>query len=680
MMRPKARRGAVAALGFIACLNLSGPGRAATAPTPPPSAELTVRPGDDFYAYANSDWLKTTALPPGQAAYGTGAMLIALNQHRIEEIVQAMARVSPSRSRLQQKIGDYYASLTDIPGIDAKGLAPLTADLRRIKALHDKRTLSRYLGSTMRLGDGAGAPTDSVLSVWVHQGFSQPDRYLPHIQQGGLGLASREAYLDAASDKRALRTRYQAHIAAMLKPLGLTDPEARARRVLELEIAIARSHAAQADTDDVSKDNNLWGRSDFDARAPGMDWTAYFRAAGLESQDRFVVWQPSAVTGVAALIAQQPLQVWRDYLTFHLLEHYAAVLPKAYRELYLTDKGQDPGDIAQAEARALEMTQASLGEAIGQLYVQRYFPPSAKAAAQAMVGNIRIAFRAHLERLSWMDPATRAKAIAKLDALNVGLGYPDTWTDFSGLRIVRGDAIGNLRRAETFLCRRQLTKLGAPVDIGEWSLTPQSVNAVINFSPNAIQFSAGLLQPPYFDPDGDAASNYGSAGAAFGHEISHSFDELGNVYDAEGRLQSSWWTADDQARFKTAAEPMVAQFNAYCPLADLCVHGEQTLGEDIADLGGLAIAYDAYRLSLKGKPDVVRDGLTGDQRFFLAFARRWRKLQTNDSLRTQIMTDIHSPGAYRSDAVRNLDAWYGAFDVKPTDRLYLRPEDRVHVW
>jgi predicted metalloendopeptidase len=326
------------------------------------------------------------------------------------------------------------------------------------------------------------------------------------------------------------------------------------------------------------------------------------------------------------------------------------------------------------------MTQASLGEPIGRIYVRRYFPPGTKAAVQAMVDTIRVATKARLTRVTWMGPQTRAKAIAKLDAVVIGIGYPDHWIDFTRLKVVRGDAIGNLRRAEAFQYRRELAKLKRPVDVGEWAILPQSVAAVINFNPSSYQFASGLFQPPYFEPGGDAASNYGSAGAGLSHEIIHSFDELGNIYDAEGRLQPSWWTAEDLARYRTAAAPMIRQFNAYCPQPDLCVRGEQTLGENVADLGGLMIAHDAYLLSLKGRPDVIKNGLSGEQRFFLAFARRWRVLQTSDSVRNQVLTDTHPPGPYRSDTVRNLDAWYAAFDVKPTDKLYLRPEDRIHIW
>lgn len=638
--------------------------------------DITVQPGEDFYAFANGDWVKTAKLPAGKSAYATADMLRERNQQRVIEIVQRAAAPAPTRSLLEQQVGDFYASLMDQAQIDAKGIAPLTEELAQIHAIRDRSALAAYLGHTTRLGDGAGAPGESIFAVWIHQGFSQAERNVPHLQQGGLGLSSRDDYPDQAPEKAELRAKYQMLIAAVLRQMDEPAAENQAARIVALETSIARAHATQADTDDVNKDNNIWQRPDFDAKAPGMDWSAYFRAAGLGAQQEFVVWQPSAATGISNLVAQEPLEVWKAYLAFHLLKHHAPELPTGYRDLFLAFPLASPAD---AQARALSVTQEKFGEAIGRLYVTRYFPPEAKAAAKAMVENIRAAFRARIAKLTWMAPETRAKAVAKLDALNVGLGYPDSWTDFTGLKITRDDALGNVRRIEEFAYRRMLAKLQQPVDPGEWALAPQGVGAIINFSPNAIQFSAGLLQPPYFDDRGDAAANYGSAGAGIAHEISHSFDELGNTYDAQGRLQS-WWTAEDTQRFKAAAEPLAAQFDTYCPHPDLCVHGRQVLGESVADLGGLMVAYDAYHLSLNGGPDVVKDGLTGDQRFFIAFAQRWRKLQTEDALRQQIMSDTHLPGPYRSDTVRNMDAWYRAFNVSPADKLYLKPEARRHVW
>src|SRR5262249_10459025 len=410
-------------------------------------------------------------------------------------------------------------------------------------------------------------------------------------------------------------------------------------------------------------------------KAPGMDWNAYFKAAGLGGQGNFIVWQPTAVTGVSALVESESLDEWKAYLSFHLIEQYAGVLPRAVAAEHFAFAGSSSG----RNAAAIAATNGALGQAVGQLYTQRYFPPGAKLKAQTMVRDLIAAYRARISNLTWMQPQTKEKALAKLAALRVGVGYPDKWIDYSTLDVVRGDAFGNMLRAEAFHRLRNLARLKQPADPDEWRIDPQVVGAVIVFSPNVEFFSAGILQPPFFDGEGDAASNYGSAGAAMAHEISHSFDELGNIYDAQGRL-GLWWTAQDAAQYHAAAEKLVSQFNGYCPLSDLCVNGKQVLGENIADLAGLLVAHDAYILSLTGKPDAVINGLSGDQRFFLAFAQRWRKLQSEEAMRKQVKTDTHAPGQYRSDTVRNVGAWYKAYEVAPDDRLYAKPEDRVAIW
>jgi predicted metalloendopeptidase len=417
-----------------------------------------------------------------------------------------------------------------------------------------------------------------------------------------------------------------------------------------------------------------------------MDWSAYFTAAGLAAQTDFLVWQPSAVIGTSALVDTESVNLWKDYLRFHLVEHYSAVLPKAVAAEDFAFYGKTLGGADQPPDRsraAIAATNAALGQAVGQLYTQNYYPPAAKANAQAMADNILIAYRARISNLTWMSPETRKKALAKLAAFKIGIGYPDTWIDYATLKIIRGDALGNMRRAEAFNRSSNLSELKKPVDPvadpNAWPINAQSPGAIIMFSPNAEFFSAALLQPPFFDYQGDAASNYGAAGAPMAHEISHSFDELGNIYDDQGRL-NAWWTEEDRAKYRAAAAKMVAQFSAYCPAADLCVKGQQVLTENIADLAGLRVAHDAYVLSLKGKPDVVMGGLSGEQRFFLAFAQRWRKIQTDAALRRQIATDTHAPAEYRIDTVRNVEAWYKAYGITPSDKLYLKPEDRVGVW
>ncbi len=479
-----------------------------------------------------------------------------------------------------------------------------------------------------------------------------------------------------------LRARYQSHIAAILKLAGIADAENRATRVLSLEVRMAQAHAPDSEAADVFKQNNPWKRADFSVKAPGMNWNAYFTAAGLGGQTDFIVWQPSAVIGTSALVKTESLDAWKDYLIFHWIEHYAAVLPRAVAAEDFAFYGKVLGGASEPPERsriAIGATNAALGQAVGQIYTQKYFPPEAKAKAQAMANDLVTAFHARIANLTWMSAQTKQDALAKLAALKIGIGYPDKWIDYSTLNVVREDAFGNMRRAEAFNRSRNLAQLRTPVNPIEWPINPQIPGAVIMFSPNAEFFSAGILQAPYFDYRGDAASNYGSAGAGMAHEISHSFDELGNLYDAQGRL-GLWWTAEDLASYHASAAKMAEQFNGYCPLPDLCVKGKQVLGENIADLAGLLVAHDAYVLSLKGKPDAVIGGLTGEQRFFLAFAQRWRKTQTEAALRRQVASDNHAPGEYRSDGVRNVDAWYKAFDVVPGDKLYLKPEDRIAIW
>jgi putative endopeptidase len=630
--------------------------------------DLSVRPGDDFYRYANGGWL-AAAKAAGRKTYDNRTVLNERTTQHVRDLVHEAAASHSANGSLQQKVGDYYASFLDQHAIEGKGLAPITGDLAAIAAIGDKTSLSTYLGATLNTEiDGLINNSDHIFGIFVNQGFADSKRNYPHLLQGGLGLPDRETYLDSPSGAEA-RAHYQVQIAAVLKLAGVADSDAAAARVLALEVELARSHAPDSDAADVFKQNNPWKRGDFDSKAPGIDWKAYFKAAGMSEQVDFIVWQPTAVTGTSALVKSAELDAWKDYLRFHLLEHYASVLPKAVA----ADEG------VGREKAAIAATNGALGHAVGQLYTERYFPAAAKAKAQAMGKDLITAYRARIAKLTWMSPETKKKALAKLAAFTLGLGYPDKWLDYSSLDVIRGDALGNMRRAEDYNRALNLAQLKQPSDPAEWRIDAQSVGAVIMFTPNSEFFSSGLLQPPYFDPEGDAASNYGSAGAGMAHEISHSFDELGNIYDAEGRLEK-WWTADDLSRYHAASAKLTEQFSRYCPLPDACVNGKQVLGENIADTAGLLVAHDAYLLSLKRKKEVVIGGLTGEQRFFIAFAQRWRKLQDEAALRRQIATDTHPPGEYRSDTVRNVDAWYKAFNVSPGDKLYLKPEDRSRVW
>jgi putative endopeptidase len=645
--------------------------------------DRAVRPGDDFYAYANGPWLASTPLPEGVARIDTTSMLRAENARRVRDlIVEASTTTEPSP--IERLVGDYYASRLDTASIEARGMAPLRADLDAIAAISDRTALASYLGRTLRLDDGANRQTESLWGVWIHQGFHDGEHYAAHFVQGGLGLADLADYIDTADPHAARRVLYRDHVANLLRIAGFDNPDMRAARVLALEIAIARTHASRADTDDVFKTDNTWRRADFSANAPGLDWDAYFAGAGIGAATTFVVWQPQSVVGGSMLAATQPIEAWKDYLAFHIIDHHAAVLPRAIGDERLAFQSRLSGapatepDVIQ---QALGATGADLGDAVGQLYVARYFSPQARDAANAMVENIRTAFRARLEHVEWMSAATRAAALEKLAELRVGVGYPETWIDYTGLSIARDDAFGNFQRVEAFTYRRELVKLDRRVDPDEWAggLHPQMVGAILNLSPNSMQFTAGLFQPPYFDPTGDAASNYGSAGAGLAHEISHSFDTVGNIYDAQGRL-GLWWSEDDLARYRAAIAPLAAQIDTCCPTPGACANGAQVLSESVADLAGLTIAYDAYRLSLRGRRDVVRNGLTGEQRFFIAFAQRWRRQQTDAALRQYIAVDNHAPPQCRGNLVRNNDAWARAFRVRPGDRLYLAPESRFSIW
>jgi putative endopeptidase len=676
----------ICALSLAACAAVVVAASAAPSGIDLVGIDKSVQPGDDFFAYGNGTWVKKTAIPADRSRYGTFDQVIEETSAEVRDLIQTAAKTNPKPGTDAQKVGDYYASYMDEAGIETKGLTPLKPELDRVAAIKDAKSLSAYLGSMLRADvdalNSTDFYTDHLFGVWVNQAFEQPGRNVPYILQGGLGMPDREYYLSKSPKMAALRAKYQTHVAAVLKLAGIADADAKAARIMALETKIAATHTSRAESEDVHKADNPWTRASFTKRAPGLDWNAYFAAAGLSDQTDFIVWQPGAVTGSAALVASQPVGVWKDYLTYQIIDHYAGVLPKAFVDEHFAFFGtalSGTPKLRDRWKRAISATNDALGEPVGKLYVAHYFPPAAKAKIEAMVQELIAAYRARINRLTWMSPETKQKALAKLATLKVGVGYPDKWRDYSGLKIVRGDAFGNLQRSEMFEYRTALAKLRQKVDRGEWAMVPQEVNAVNLPLVNALNFPAAILQPPFFDPKADDALNYGAIGATIGHEISHSFDDTGSQFDAQGKL-NNWWTPADLAHFRAASTKLVKQYDGYRPFADLAVNGQQTLSENIADVAGLSAAYDAYILSLHGKPAPVLDGLTGDQRFFLAFSQGWRDKTREAALRRQILTDGHAPADTRADTVRNLDAWYKAFAVKPGQKLYLKPEDRVQVW
>lgn len=672
----------------IACSLASSAVLAAGAPSgvDQKGMDRSVKPGDDFNAYANGAWEKTAQIPADRASTGIFLQVFEKAEKRNADLVKEAAAANAPAGSNERLIADYYKAFMDEAAIEKAGLKPIEPALAAIDAIKDKPALSTALGAQLRADldpiNATHLDTGHLLGLFVAQGLEDPSKNYPYLLQGGLGMPNRDYYLKDDKDMVEVRTKYAAYVQALLAQAGTPDAAAKAKAVVALETKIAQAQLSIVESEDIHKANNPWKRAEFATRAPGIDWNAYFKAAGLDDQPTFIVWQPSTVTKFAALVASEPLDTWKAWLRFHALDENAFVLPKAFDQLSFDFHGKTlTGTPKQRDRwkRALGLTNVDLGDAVGQIYVKKYFPASSRAEVQDMVKNILKAFDARVDTIEWMSPATRQKAKAKIATIKVGVGYPDTWRDYGKLEIRPDDAFGNHNRAELAEYRHQVAKLSKPVDRDEWWMTPQTVNAVNLPLQNALNFPAAILEAPFFDPKADAASNYGSIGAVIGHEISHSFDNTGAEFDAQGRL-ANWWTDADQKHFKEAGQRLVEQFNQYEPLPGLHINGQQTLGENIADLSGLAIAYAAYKESLGGKPAPVIDGLTGDQRFFLAFAQSWRTKTRDAALRQQVIGDGHAPGPFRAQTVRNLDPWYDAFKPQPGQKLYLDPTQRVRIW
>jgi len=647
--------------------------------------DTSVRPGDDFYMFANGAWMKRTELPPDRASWGTFNVLADRSNERTATIIEETSKSNPAPGTDNRRIADLYTSYMDETTIESRGLGPIKPHLGAIAAIKTRRDLSRALGETIRADvdalNNTNFHTANIFGLWVAPGFNDPTHYAAYLLQGGLQLPNRDYYLATSPRMLDIRDKYQTHIEAMLRLAGLSDPGVRAARIFALEHAIAEKHISLADSEDIHKANNVWSVADFSQKAPGIDWPEFFHAAGLK-QSSFIVWQPTAFTGESALVASVPLDSWKDYLTYHLLEAYGGGLPKVIAEERFAFNGKVLAGVPEQRPRpirAVLVVNGILGDAVGKIYAQKYFSPEAKAQAEALVANLITAFHKRLDAITWMAPSTKKEALAKLDALRVSVGYPDHFRSYNGLEIKPDDLFGNFWRSSLFEYHYELSRVGAPVDRGDWTLEPQTVNAVNLPLHNALNFPAAILEPPFFDPKAPAASNYGGIGTVIGHEITHTFDSEGAAFDSKGRVRN-WWTPEDFAHFEAATNALAAQFDTYKPFPDLAVKGRQTLGENIADLGGLAAAFDAYHASLNGAPAPPLGGYTGDQQFFIAFAQNWSAKFRDNLLRQLVLTDPHAPGMFRAATVRNNDGWYAAFDIQPTDRLYLAPKDRIRIW
>jgi putative endopeptidase len=646
----------------------------------------SVKPGDNFYLYANGGWIKRTEIPADRTRVGVFNALADVSNERVAALIQDAVKSGAPAGSGTRKIADLYNSYMDEAGIEKKGLAPLRPHLDAIAAIKDKRELAHALGETLRADvdalNNTNFHTPNLFGLWVAPGFNDSDHYTGYLLQGGLELPDREYYVSASDRMREVRSRYQVHISAMLKLAGLTNNDARAANIIKLEYAIAKEHISLADNEDIHNANNTWKQSDFAANAPGLDWAEYFRGAGLSKQASFIVWQPTAFTAEALLVDSTPLDVWKDWLAYHLIEDYARVLPKALASVRFAFFGKTLTGAEEERPRsyrAVLMVNDLLGDEVGQVYVKRYFPPESKAQAQAMVTNIVAAFRKRLEGLTWMDPSTKAEALAKLGTLNVGIGYPETWENYSAYEVKPDDVFGNVWRGSLFKYQREIGRLGKPVDRKEWCMTPQTVNAVNLPLHNGLNFPAAILQPPFFDPQAPAAVNYGAIGSVIGHEVSHTFDSEGAAFDSKGRVRN-WWTPADLKQFEERTAKLAAQYDKYKPFPDLSVKGKQTLGEDIADVAGIAASYDGYHASEVEKNAPTQDGFSPDQQFFIAFGQNYGSKVREALLRQQILADPHAPSEYRADTVRNIDAWYDAFHVQAGEKLYLAPPDRVRIW
>ena len=659
--------------------------------------DRSVAPGDDFFLYANGTWLKETEIPADGSRWGTFNILIEQSTQRVKAVLEAAAAGSAAAGSEERKVGDFYASYLDEDAVEARGLEPLRPQLAAIAKLRDRAALSRALGADLRTDvDALNAThyhTSRLFGFWVAPDLHQPGVYTGYLFQGGLGMPDREYYLSTNPKMTATRDAYRAHVAKVLELAGVQGAAEKATRIVDLETRIARAHATRAESLEV-RHASPWKRSELGKRAPGVDWPAFFAAAGLDRQPTVVAWQPAAIKGIAALVKQVPLATWKDWLTFHAVDRMAPVLPRAFVEESFAFYGKElfgTPELAARWKRAVEAIgelrskqvgvreEAGMGDAVGKLYVARHFPPSAKAQIEEMVRQIAAAFARRIEALDWMAAETKAQAKAKVQSLRVSVGYPDHWVDYSGLEISRGDLLGNVQRASLFDYRRQLALLGKPVDRSEWCMEPQTVNAVNLPLHNGLNFPAAILEPPFFDPLAPAAVNYGAIGTVIGHEVSHSFDDQGAMFDAEGRLRN-WWTPADFDRFEESGARLAAQFDGYRPFPDLHVNGKLTLSENIADVAGIAAAHDAWRASLGGAEPPEVGGLGGEQQFFLAYAQNWRAKIREPALRQALITDGHAPAHYRAFSVRNSDPWYSAFGVKTGQALYLAPDDRVRVW
>jgi len=640
--------------------------------------DTTVRPQDDFYRYMNGTWLKSYEIPADKSNYGTFTKLADDAEANLRVIVESAANGAENQPGSdKQKIGDLYKSFMDTTRIEELGIDAIKDELDAIQALESKKALAEHAARLSRVGIGG------PFRDFVGQDAKNSTEYIVNLYQSGLSLPDKDYYLRSDKKFAEFREKLLAHMETMFSMAGYADAAGMAKRVMGLEMQIAQAHWDRVDNRDPNKTYNKVALKDLGRTAKGFDWNSYAAIAGFADQQSVRVYQPSYLTAFGGLYASVPLQTWKDYYTWRLLTGSAPYLSSTFAAEDFNFFSKTLRGVEEERPRwkrGISTVERSMGFLLGKLYVEKHFKPEAKERMKTLVQNLRDAFKERISGLSWMGEETKQKALAKLEKFNSKIGYPDKWRDYTGLEIKAGDLIENMRASAEFETQRQLNKLGQPIDRTEWGMTPQTVNAYYSPTMNEVVFPAAILQPPFFNMDADDAVNYGGIGAVIGHELTHGFDDQGRKYDGEGNI-NDWWTDTDGKEFDARAKVMIDQYGGYSPIDTMKVNGRLTLGENIADLGGLTIAYYAYQKSLGGKDAPVIGGYTGDQRFFLGWAQVWGRKYRDDELRSRLVTDPHSPSEYRANGiVSNMPEFYQAFDVKDGDPMYRAEDVRVKIW
>lgn len=641
--------------------------------------DQSIRPQDDFYRYVNGGWLKKAEIPADKPTIGAFADLRESTIPQLHAIIESLIKANNKPGSDAQKIADAYVSYMDLPQIESLGIKPLLNDFAKVDALSDKKQLAQIFAWLNKIN--VSAPFD----IGVHQDNKDSSKYVLDVAQSGLGLPDRDYYLNNDDQKlKTTREKYQLHIEKMLSLSGDKQAADNAKLILEFETALARIQWSKVELRDPIKAYNKIELSKLSDVMPGFDWTAYLQGLGADKKVNYlIISQPSYLNALAKILNDTPLDTIKHYIKWQLINSASTHLPKAFDDEHFAFYGTVLQGVPQQEdrwKRAVRLVDTNMGESLGKLYVAKHFPPEYKAKMEKLVKNLLLAYKQSIDTLDWMSPATKKEAQAKLATFMPKIGYPKHWRDYSGLNIVKGDALGNLRRARIFASEFELNKLGKPINRDEWGMTPQTVNAYYNPEMNEIVFPAAILQAPFFNAKADDAVNYGGIGAVIGHEISHGFDDQGAQYDGKGNLRD-WWTKADHEKFAAKTAALVKQYSAFSPIPGYNVNGELTLGENIADNSGLAIAYKAYKISLGKKTSPVIDGYTGEQRFFMGFGQVWRAKMRDETMIIRVKTDPHSPGEFRANGtLRNHPGFYEAYQLKDGDKLYLAPEQRVKIW